>query len=267
MSQETVVRMGLLSLTDAPAVSTILEAMFQYFDYDLRCHPKYKTIKKHVRLRLASIVFGESGYARLDMTVKPSGMVVPTAKLLSLFGLRKLTTDLPPLVLLPISNGTFQLETSTHPQYVKAFRSAMANKFPKFLEIPLRILQMEEQGVLRQSRASNGDLVCLLSKKGQEIFRQQKALEARTLAQRRLAIKKGLELEFEISSEDILLIREDHLPLPSELLEALQISQMELIALFDTATKLLAETDPNKRMRAYATQDSSGEWQVKLLSA
>ena len=56
----------------------------------------------------------------------------------------------------------------------------------------LRVLQMEEQGVSRHSRASNGDLVWFLSKKGQEIFRQQKALEDRTLAQRRLAIKQDL---------------------------------------------------------------------------
>jgi hypothetical protein len=66
---------------------------------DLRRHPKHKTIKRHVRLRLALIVFNESGYARLDMTVKPGGMVMPTAKLLSLLGLRKMTTDLQPLVL------------------------------------------------------------------------------------------------------------------------------------------------------------------------
>ena len=49
------------------------------------------------------------------------------------------------------------------------------------------------------------------------------------------------------------------------MLEILQISQTELVALFEAATKLLAETDPHKRMRAYATQDSSGKLQVKLL--
>ena len=182
MSQNTTVRMGLLNSTDAPAVSTILEEMFQYFDMDLRRHPKYKTIKRHVRLRLALIVFNESGYARLDMTVKPGGTVMPTAKLVSLLGLRKMTTDLQPLVLLPIRHSTSQPEASEHQQYVRAFHSVMANKFPKFLEIPLRVLKMEEQGVSRHSRASNGDLIWFLSKKGQEIFRQQKALEDRTLA-------------------------------------------------------------------------------------
>jgi hypothetical protein len=99
MSQETVVRTGLLKFTDTPGVSIILEEMFQFFDGALRGHTKYKAIEKHVRLRLALMVFGDSDYARLDVTRKPTRMVVPTPKLLDLLELSRLTTNLQPLVL------------------------------------------------------------------------------------------------------------------------------------------------------------------------
>lgn len=79
MSEDTVAKMRILGPTEAPTVSTIPEEMFQYFDGNLRRHSR--TIKRPVRLRLSLIVFSESGYARLDVTSKPSGMVIPTAKL------------------------------------------------------------------------------------------------------------------------------------------------------------------------------------------
>lgn len=126
---------------------------------------------------------------------------------------------------------------------------------------------MEEEGVMRHGRALNGDLGWCLPEKGREILRQEKALEDRIIRQRRLAIKSGLELEFEMSSEDILLIREEDVPLPDDLLEVLQMSQMELVGLFETATKLLAEADLGEGMRAYVKRDSSELWQVNLLSA
>ena len=88
MSEKTVVRMKTVSPTDAFSVSTILEEMFQFFDGRVRCRAKYKAIEKHVRLRLALMVFGDSGYARRDMTGKPTPMIVPTPKLLDLLELR-----------------------------------------------------------------------------------------------------------------------------------------------------------------------------------
>jgi hypothetical protein len=77
---------------------------------------------------------------------------------------------------------------------------------------------------------------------------------------------KGVELEFEIDSENILLIREDQLPVPRKLLEAFEISHKELKALFKTAAKLLAQTKPRDRMRAYVAQGSARKWQVKLVA-
>jgi hypothetical protein len=103
-------------------------------------------------------------------------------------------------------------------------------------------------------------------KEGEEILRDEEAVAAKAVARCRPAIKRGLELEFDVGSEDIFLLREDELPVRSELLEALAISHEELQALFKAAAKLLAETYPDDHMRAYATRDSSGKWQVKLLS-
>ncbi len=105
MSEEAVARMRLFSPTDTPSVSTILEEMFQFFDRRIRHRPN-KTLAMHIRLRLALMVFGDAGYARLDVAMKPRPMVVPTAKLLELLELKILTTDLQPLVLLPLERCT-----------------------------------------------------------------------------------------------------------------------------------------------------------------
>ena len=198
MSPNTIVRMGLLSSTDAPAVSTILEEIFQYFDGDLRCHPRYEAIKRHVRLRLALTVFGDRGYAQLDMTGKPTLTVVPTPKLLDLLELSRLTTNLRPLVLPPVGRCISRPEARRHAQYTRAFQSALVKRMSEFLETPAAMLQMEEMGALRQSRASNGDLVWYALEKGEEILRDEEALAAKAVARRRPSIKKGLELELEI---------------------------------------------------------------------
>jgi hypothetical protein len=71
MSEETVARMRIISSTDVPSVSTVLEEMFQYLDGRVRGGAAYKTIKRHTRLRLALMVLGEAGYARLHATKKP----------------------------------------------------------------------------------------------------------------------------------------------------------------------------------------------------
>lgn len=260
MSEETVVRMG-ISPTDASGVSTILEEMFQFFDGRIRCRAKYKAIEKHVRLRLALMVFGDSGYARRDMT----GMVVPTPKLLDLLELSRLTTNLQPLVLPPVRRCISQPEARRHAQYTRAFQSAMANRMADFLETPAAMLQMEEMGALRQSRASNGDLVWSALNGGEEILQDEEAVAAKAVARRRPAIEKGLELQFEIGSEDIFLLREDELPVASEVLEALEISHEELQALFKTAAKALEQTKPEDQMRAYVARDASGNWQAELL--
>jgi hypothetical protein len=78
-------------------------------------------------------------------------------------------------------------------------------------------------------------------------------------------LKSGLVLEFEVDDENILLLREDELPIESELLDVLEITDEELLDLFETATKLLAEANPGDRMRAYVARDSSGRWQAELL--
>ena len=46
----------------------------------------------------------------------------------------------------------------------------------------------------------------------------------------------------------------------------LEISTEELLDLFETATKLLAEADPDDHMRAYATRDpaANGRWNYCL---
>ncbi len=88
MSDETVARMRLLSPTDTPSVSTILEEMFQFFDRRIRRRPNYKTLAMQIRLRLALMVFGDADYARLDVAMKPRPMVVPTPKLLEMLELK-----------------------------------------------------------------------------------------------------------------------------------------------------------------------------------
>jgi hypothetical protein len=319
MNQETVVRMRILSSTDAPSVSTILEEMFQFFDGRVRCRGNYKTIKKHVRLRLALMVFGDSGYARLDETMKPKPMVVPTTKLLTLLKLRNLTTDVEPLALLPVQHCISQPETGQL-QYTRAFKSAMANEMANFLYVPAAMLNMWEIESLHHSRASTGELVWSVTSTGVLTFSgqagsnedaieahmtkhsvtgmastspsaslllrgtrkaprvdagqaqdgQRDCLGVRLLRTPRpnggAAIMKGLELEFEIDSENILLLREDQLPLSREILQLLEISHTELQHLFKSAAMLLAETNSVDRMRCYVARDSCGEWQVKLLS-
>jgi hypothetical protein len=255
MSEETVVKIGIVSPTDAPSVSTILEEMFQFFDGRVRCHTKYKAIEKHDRLRLALMVFGDSDYARLDVTRKPTPLVVPTPKLLDLLELSRLTTNLQPLVLPPVGRRISQPEARRCAQYTRAFQSAMATRMADFLETPAAMLQMEEMGALLQGRGSNGDLVWSALKEGEGILRDEEAVAAKAVARCRPAIKRGLELQFEIGSEDIFLLREDELPIEGELLEALEISHKELQALFKAAAKLLAATNPDDRMRAKADSD------------
>ncbi len=55
------------------------------------------------------------------------------------------------------------------------------------------------------------------------------------------------------------------MPIEDELAVSLDITNLILVGLFETAMKLLAEADPDSGMRAYAKQDAKGEWQVKLL--
>ncbi len=73
--------------------------MFQFFDRPIRRRANYKTVARHIRLRLALMVFGDADYARLDVAMKPKPMVVPTAKLVEMLQLKILTADLQPLVL------------------------------------------------------------------------------------------------------------------------------------------------------------------------
>ncbi len=142
----------------------------------------------------------------------------------------------------------------------------MAHDMAKVLDCPAAMLQMAEIGHILQSRAPNGDLVWSRAKKKEEFYRRQATLDAEAAARRRLGIKKGLELELEMDSENILLLHGDELPIEDELAVSLDITNLELVGLFETAMKLLAEADPDSGMRAYAKQDANGESQVKLLA-
>ncbi len=71
MSEQVVAKMGLLSPTDAPSVSSVLEEMFEFFDGRVLRRANYRTPAMHSRLRLALMVFGDAGYARLDVAMKP----------------------------------------------------------------------------------------------------------------------------------------------------------------------------------------------------
>jgi hypothetical protein len=94
MSKDAVVKMGILSPADTPNVSTILEEIVQFFDGWVQFRfTTCKLMPKHIRLRLALTVLGETGYARLDEAAKPRPMVVPTPKLLRPLNLKNLTTD------------------------------------------------------------------------------------------------------------------------------------------------------------------------------
>jgi hypothetical protein len=260
MSDETVVKMRILGPTDTPAVSTILEEMFQFFDGSVRSRASYASMERHVRLRLALLVFGDLGFARLDIT-KPKPMLVPTAKLLKLLEVGSVTTDVEPLVLRPIQKCISQPEASRQTQYPQALKSAMAKKMAAFLRLVGATLQMWEMGWLRHSRASNGNLVWSNAGEADETGR----LPPGDARQSQPALMKAAEVEFEIDDENMLLVRGDDLPLESEVLKLLEVSHKELRALFKTAAKLLAETKPEDRMRAYAARDCCGEWQVELL--
>ena len=63
------------------------------------------------------------------------------------------------------------------------------------------------------------------------------------------------ELEFEIDSENILLLREDELPLSREVLQLLEISHTELQHLFKSAAMLLAKSNSVDRMRCYVARE------------
>ncbi len=76
---------------------------------------------------------------------------------------------------------------------------------------------------------------------------------------------KGVELEFEIDDENILLLNEADLPVPKKLLRALGLSSEELRRLFEAGRMLLAGSNPEDRMRAYVARDVGGNWQVELL--
>jgi hypothetical protein len=109
----------------------------------------------------------------------------------------------------PVGRCISRPEARRHAQYTRAFQSAMVKRMFEFLETPAAMLQMEEMGALRQGRASNGDLVWSALKEGEEILRDEEAVAAKAVARCRSAIKKGLELEFDVGSEDIFLLRED----------------------------------------------------------
>jgi hypothetical protein len=255
----------MLRPNDTPRVSTILEEMFQFFDASARCR-RYRTIEKHIRLRLALLVFSDSGYARLDTIMNPMPTVVPTAKLLKLLELTSQTTDLESPKLLPVQDRISQPEASDQLRYIRTFKSVMANDIDKFLGVPTAMLNMWERGLLRHGRSSNGDLVWIkVENSGKKWHLTESPGDAKCVE--RPGIGKDLELEFEIDSDNILLLREDDLPIGREVLEVLQITHKELDALFKTAARLLAETNLDDRMRAYAAQESSGKWRVELLPA
>ncbi len=196
-------------------------------------------------------------------------MVVPTDKLLEMLDLSILTTPLQPLSLSRLPHDIPQPQASLHSRYIRAFRSSMAKSMAEFQRVGGGMLQMEEMGVLRQGRASNGELVWSEFKEGEEILRRNQVriarAEASAVARRGPGIKKGLKLEIEVDDENILLVRENELPLRSEILDALEISNEELLTLFETATALLANTKSEDHMRAYADRDAGGNWQVRLL--
>jgi hypothetical protein len=262
MSEDAVVRMKMLSPTDTPRVSTILEEMFQYFDGSVRCR---RDIRKEIRLRWALLLFGDKGYARLDTAMKPMPMVVPTAKLLNLLKLTSLTTDLEPLALLPVRPSSSQPEAISRLRYTRALKSAMAGEMEKFSIFPAEMLNMGERGLLRHSRALNGTLVWFPIKARGSGGSYTQAPESLKSEPPGRALTEAVELEFGFDSETILSIHDDELPVPRELVEALQISHEELKALFKTAARLLAQTNPDDHMRAYAVQDSSYKWRVGLL--
>jgi hypothetical protein len=128
MSKDAEVRMRMANFTDTPTVSTILEEMFRFFDDPLRRQAPYKAIKEEVRLTLALMVFGDSDYAELDETARPTPMVVPTDELLELLEIKKLTTNVKPLVMAPIVPSICQQKASLHSRYIEAFRSSDVKK-------------------------------------------------------------------------------------------------------------------------------------------
>ena len=263
MGEATILTMvGILSPSDAPSVSTIVEEMFQFFDESVRC-ANYKTIDRSVRLRLALRVLGDAGYARLDI-MRPKPTVVPTEKLLQLLEVKKLTTDEEPLSLLPAGACVSQQDAARQLQYARAFKSAVAKEMANFLHISAAMLPMGEIGMLRHSRAPGGDLRWFANEADAAVSYQQ-AVAANDIIGADSTTMEGVEVEFEMNDRNILLVRYDDLPLADEPLDVLAISHKELLALFETAAKLLAGSNPEDPMRAYAARDSSGQWQVKLL--
>jgi hypothetical protein len=158
----------------------------------------------------------------------------------------------------------------------------MAKQMATFLPAPVAMLQMWEMGLLRQSRAANGDLVWSVAKDLDEAGLEQalaaadlnQAIEPNDLDQVSghndssdilLDSTTSVVIEFELDEENMLLLRAQDFPPKNAVLNLREISQQELRALFNTAAKLLAGTKPDDQMRAYASRVSSGEWQVKLL--
>jgi hypothetical protein len=139
MNEDTVARMKMLSPTDTPRVSTVVEEMFQYFDGSIRCR---RYIRRDIRLRWALLVFGDKGYARLDTAMKSMPMVVPAAKLLKSLELTSVTTDVEPQALLPVRRPSSQQEAIRGLRYTRALRSAMANEMDAFLIFPAKMLNM-----------------------------------------------------------------------------------------------------------------------------
>jgi hypothetical protein len=161
----------MLSAADSPAVSTILEEMFQFVDGRIRARGEYKSISKMTRLRLALIAFNEEGLSRLDTTMAPRPMVVPTPKLLEmLLDSSRLTTSVEPLVLCAVPGRISQQEESRQRQYTRALKSAMASEIDNFIDGLAVMLHMWEFGWARPSRESNGKLVWHLSKKGKKLW-------------------------------------------------------------------------------------------------
>ena len=126
------------------------------------------------------------------------------------------------------------------------------------------MLNMGELGLLRHSRAPSGDLRWFANEADAADSRQQ-ALAANDIIDLDPTTMEGVELEFEMDDQNILLVRYHDLPLADVVLGVLAIDHKELLALFKTAAKLLAGTKSRRPNARNAARDSSGQWQVKLL--
>jgi hypothetical protein len=189
-------------------------------------------------------------------------MVVPTEKLFKLLELRKVTTNVEPLVLLPIQRRSSQPETSRQRQYTRAFKAAITTEMSRFLCVPAALLQLWEMGSVHHSRTSGGRLVWSNAKEVDETGNHEQAVVGNDTSGGGYPVMQRVVVE--IFGMNILLVRDDDLSISDGLLQLFELSHVELQAMFAAVAGLLSRTSPDDRMHAYAIRPPSGGWVVDV---